>query len=433
MTHNNLSNTRFIPEQNETSIFIPYLPSELFEDDMPDIKETLIKLMNSIGLFNIKRVDISKHKNGIIMAFIHFHYWENTDQVICIRNLMDIQGYYHVDLKIAFKPIKKYIRLLYNKNPIPDIEPELNIVQMAAVLESTEKRIIELQKNDIIQKETIKWLSEDLNEQKSHYITEFNYQTTQLYESNDKNELLEKKIDDLNNLMKIKDEVNKDLVLQVFNKTVEHDALKLDSEYKTTWNHSLNSTTVNYIESLREINKGYYIEISILKTKLFDYENSLTIIKIKYEEQLAKCKKEHEIIDFDNYNLYETDIKLKKTIKEKEEYIIKTETAYRSALERSVSYNTILSNKCDALKTSLNYELKIKNELNIQHEFNRSKILNLERELYHQSNLSIQKELIGDLNKIPENTIESIFKSLKYQDDDNHQYIYGQGHEHGQV
>jgi hypothetical protein len=357
MTHSNLSNTIFISQQNEVSIFIPYLPSELFDDDMPDIKETLIKLMNSIGLFNIKRVDISKRKNCIMMAFIHFHYWENTDEVICIRNLMDIQGYYHVDLKIAFKPIKKYVRLLYNKNSIPDIEPELNIVQLAAIIDSTEKRINELQKNDIIQKETIKRLSEDLNDQKSHYITEFNDQTTRLYESNDKNELLENKIVDLNNMVKIKDEANKDLVIQLFNKSVEIDTLKLYSEYKTTWNHSLNSTTVNYIESLREINKGYYIEIANLKEGI---------------------KNENE---------------LKKIIMEKEAYIIETETAYRSALKKYVSNNTILSNKCDALKSTLNYELKHKNELNTQHA----------------------------------NTFDCIFNSLNYKVCDSEQYIYGRG------
>ena len=168
---NGSSIAKFIPESGKVSLFIPYVPVELFTDEFPSAENVIAEILNSVGIFNIKRIDISKNKNGNIMGFVHFNYWEISPAIMCIREIMEVRGFYQININLLGN--MRYIRLMYNKNPIPDIEPELNIEQLAAILESAEKRIIELTDTDIKQKSRIEELENLVSEQKHRYNTEY--------------------------------------------------------------------------------------------------------------------------------------------------------------------------------------------------------------------------------------------------------------------
>ena len=107
----------FSPDENKTSIFIPRFPQHLFGVGMPPIETIVFEICGNIGLFNVRRIDISTDRLGYITAFVHFHTWQKTTAVICIRDLMDISGYYQVSLYNG-----GFVRLFYNKNPITDSE-----------------------------------------------------------------------------------------------------------------------------------------------------------------------------------------------------------------------------------------------------------------------------------------------------------------------
>ena len=191
-SNNGSSIAKFIPESGKVSLFIPYIPTELFTDAFSSAENVIAEIMNNVGIFNIKRIDISKNKNGNIMAFIHFNYWESSASIMCIREIMEVQGFYQININLLGN--MRYIRLMYNKNPIPDVEPELNIEQLAAILESAEKRIIELTDADIKQKSRIEELENLVSEQKHRYNTEYdemhtNFETTKREFAIVKNEL----------------------------------------------------------------------------------------------------------------------------------------------------------------------------------------------------------------------------------------------------
>jgi len=170
-SNNGSSIAKFIPESGKVSLFIPYIPTELFTDAFSSAENVIAEIMNNVGIFNIKRIDISKNKNGNIMAFIHFNYWESSAAIMCIREIMEVQGFYQININLLGN--MRYIRLMYNKNPISDIDPDLNIEQLAAILESAEKRIIELTDNDIKQKSRIQELENLAEEQRHRYNTEY--------------------------------------------------------------------------------------------------------------------------------------------------------------------------------------------------------------------------------------------------------------------
>ena len=107
----------FSPDENKASIFIPRFPQHLFAVGMPPIETIVFELCSNIGLFNVRRIDISTDRLGYITAFIHFHTWQKTTAVMCIRDLIDISGYYQVSLYNG-----GFVRLFYNKNPITDSE-----------------------------------------------------------------------------------------------------------------------------------------------------------------------------------------------------------------------------------------------------------------------------------------------------------------------
>ena len=140
----------FIPEPEKASLFIPYLHPALFlpEDDPESIQKNLANILNGVGLFNIKRIDVAQHvKNPKKMAFVHFYCWQKNNTVDCIRNMIDMVGFYQIDLNIVSRNLPTrvdgYIRLYYNKNPIPEIKTELNNVQLAAALADVDEKLKE--------------------------------------------------------------------------------------------------------------------------------------------------------------------------------------------------------------------------------------------------------------------------------------------------
>jgi hypothetical protein len=158
--------SKFIPETGKESLFIPYIPRELFGQSL-SVEECIAKILGSVGLFNIKRIDISKNKNGSIMAFVHFIDWVLTPSVINFREIIDVNGFYQFNINFS----GGYIRFLYNKNPIPDVDPELNITQLADVMETAEKKIIIMTDNDLKQKTRIEELERLLEEKTQNELT----------------------------------------------------------------------------------------------------------------------------------------------------------------------------------------------------------------------------------------------------------------------
>jgi len=143
----------FIPEPEKASLFIPYLHPALFlpEDDPESIQKNLDKILNGIGLFNIKRIDVAQHvKNPKKMAFVHFNCWQKNNTVDCIRNIIDMCGFYQINLNIVSQNLPTgvegyYIRLYYNKNPIPEIKTEMNNAQLAAALAEVDEKLKEFE------------------------------------------------------------------------------------------------------------------------------------------------------------------------------------------------------------------------------------------------------------------------------------------------
>ena len=145
----------FSPDDNKASIFIPRFPQYLFADGMPPIETIVFELCSNIGLFNIRRIDISTDRLGYITAFVHFHIWQKTTAVICIRDLIDISGYYQVSLYNG-----GFIRLFYNKHPITDSEIlipktpseiyEEKIKDLETVISTQDDQIQNFKKNIIV-------------------------------------------------------------------------------------------------------------------------------------------------------------------------------------------------------------------------------------------------------------------------------------------
>jgi len=139
--------------QNWNSLFIPSLPPGLADDE---ILTYLIQEVFNIG--TVKRVDIINKENSDnrLMAFIHFKNWKNLNSTLIFREKIENEG--HVDVygflnfrnvEMNYKDfiynIKKdlFLRFLINKTPIKDTE--LNIHQLADVLEKAECTINEQQ------------------------------------------------------------------------------------------------------------------------------------------------------------------------------------------------------------------------------------------------------------------------------------------------
>lgn len=152
--HVDKSCEHFVPEHEKASIFIPYLHPSLFlpEEDSDAIQKNIVNILNGVGLFNIKRIDIAQNtKTPKMMAFVHFHFWQKNNTVDCIRNIIDMCGFYQINLNIISQNFPGgggeggygYIRLYYNKNPIPEIKTELNNIQLAAALADVDKKLKE--------------------------------------------------------------------------------------------------------------------------------------------------------------------------------------------------------------------------------------------------------------------------------------------------
>jgi hypothetical protein len=298
-SNNGSSIAKFIPESGKVSLFIPYVPVELFTDDFPSAENVIAEILNNVGIFNIKRIDISKNKNGNIMGFVHFNYWESSSAIMCIREIMEVQGFYQININLLGN--MRYIRLMYNKNPIPDIEPELNIEQLAAILESAEKRIIDLTDNDIKQKSRIEELENLVSEQKHRYNTEYDelqskFETTTKEIAFVKNELAnsthglqylfrEWKIerDDFklketsyeDKLKKMEKEVISTADRNIF-LSDKHRTISFESDQKT-WK----------IEALQEIIKNFATDIEKMENDITSMNNAKKLADLEFKKVLT--------------------------------------------------------------------------------------------------------------------------------------------------
>lgn len=134
------------------SVFIPSLPSQFTNEN------TLKYLAEEVFKFgSVKRVDIIKKENATnrLMAFIHFNHWYDNVSVSTFRQKMDKDGLVDVFgfidhnkqrmnyTQLLDPNIKRdtFLRFLINKTPIK--ETELNIHQLADVLEKAEKKLSE--------------------------------------------------------------------------------------------------------------------------------------------------------------------------------------------------------------------------------------------------------------------------------------------------
>lgn len=139
----------FVPK-DWNSVFIPSLPSHFTDEN---VLKYLAEEVFHWG--SVKRVDIIKKENvnNRLMAFIHFNHWYDNVSVKTFREkmnkdgLVDVFGFidHHqkcVDYKAMLDAnIKRdtFLRFLINKTPIK--ETELNIHQLADVLDKAEKKI----------------------------------------------------------------------------------------------------------------------------------------------------------------------------------------------------------------------------------------------------------------------------------------------------
>lgn len=119
------------------SIFIPALPSDAVNE------EFIIHVMEDVlQLGKVKRVDLSLKKNhkNKYMAFVHFEFWYNNQNVHYFRNMIDLYGYYDIQGIMVPNTYKNiYMRFMVNKTPIK--ETKLNEHQLSANLEMAEAKI----------------------------------------------------------------------------------------------------------------------------------------------------------------------------------------------------------------------------------------------------------------------------------------------------
>ena len=148
------------------SIFIPSLPSFATSED------TLTFLFQDIfELGSVKRVDIIKKENvnNRLMAFVHFNHWFDNNSTKMFREKLekegfaDVFGYADVDefnKNMNFNEFLGYnvnknafLKCMINKTPIK--ETDLNIHQMADILEKTDKKMDEQESLILQMKATI--------------------------------------------------------------------------------------------------------------------------------------------------------------------------------------------------------------------------------------------------------------------------------------
>ena len=143
------SNKTFIPT-TLNSIFIPSLPPAFVDEH---ILTYLVQEVFKIG--SVKRVDIIKKDNvpNRLMAFIHFNCWYDFQSTHLFREMLlkdgqvDMYGYidknhHYVNYNTLLSAnIKKdtFLRFMINKTPIKDTE--LNIHQLADLLEKADEKI----------------------------------------------------------------------------------------------------------------------------------------------------------------------------------------------------------------------------------------------------------------------------------------------------
>lgn len=158
------SGTQIIPK-DWSSIFISSLPAGF---DNNDKLSHLIEVVLNLG--SIKRIDYAKHSTtNKPIAFIHFHYWNNTPEVQKFRydmehlEYLDVSGihtfftsaiaanlynhgntdsYAGLDKYFEGVPNSTFLRMMINKTPIQDTV--LNIHQIAANAEELNKKVIQL-------------------------------------------------------------------------------------------------------------------------------------------------------------------------------------------------------------------------------------------------------------------------------------------------
>lgn len=219
---------------NWNSLFIPSLPPQLVDDEL------LSYIIEEIFLLGqVKRVDIIKkeNSNNRLMAFIHFDFWYKNNSVDTFREKIENEGQVNVygfinkdkietNYSDFISNIKKgvFIRFMINNNPIKDTE--LNIHQIADLLEKADKKITE---QDLM----IENLTKELEEARSKIVVFENQNRHQIVEEewqklmeNEWNQHL--KLIDFDILMNNEDMDLVNVVLDEFDDSLNNEDLDLD-------------------------------------------------------------------------------------------------------------------------------------------------------------------------------------------------------------
>jgi hypothetical protein len=176
-TQENITKTvqklELLPDQ-WNSLYIPCLPKEiLFDTDKGPsyINENSLQyfIEKNLQLGKIKRIDFvdrevteNEHTLTVKAAFIHFEYWNDSNNAKFLRNKLDTEGqfrqkgYYNGQKMMWFyseengAKTPRYFVFKINYKPIPEAETELNIHQLVAANKKLEEVVLE--KDELIKK-----------------------------------------------------------------------------------------------------------------------------------------------------------------------------------------------------------------------------------------------------------------------------------------
>jgi len=174
-----VSNTynKYVVDYNSQNdiIFIPHIPNEVISNATP--KEIgIINILKDIGISNIKTVSLHKTKYNIYNAIITLNYFENNYIGCCIKEIIDIQGYYHISLNN-----NEFIRLYHSKYyDMKNGILEDTIEDLFDMMNSYQIYISELETNSKNQKNKIKELENKLKVSNTTINIEYNHLLVQL-------------------------------------------------------------------------------------------------------------------------------------------------------------------------------------------------------------------------------------------------------------
>jgi len=116
------------------SIFIPMIDFNITKNQMKDIMEEHLGKVSRIDFVSFNS------ENGCgRRAFVHFGKWENNDYAKCVRYHIEHNGFYDMLIPAMNGTPKYNVRLLINKNPVP--ETEQTIQQVASNMDFMAEKI----------------------------------------------------------------------------------------------------------------------------------------------------------------------------------------------------------------------------------------------------------------------------------------------------